>query len=404
MVQGQVVRCFPAHGKERGGQTGIPRRGLPVRWAACSARQAASFSFPWVCGLLLWLGGQGAAMGIESTSLEHAQALHARMAAEDIPPSLRKLYLDYSLGEDSQRICASLKLGLASARETRYSLASRALDEALVRIRAAQSALSSKKRAMASGWFLGEPYERAALYFYRAVLYVQQGDYGAALGAAKKCLEEDGVTEEDGQGNWASAAWIAYYAATLAGDEEGKHQALGWLSRIKRGSKNLSLPNPQDNILVLVETGEGPHKLRRGKNGEILVLAEGPDRVRRVSVGILGQKAVLLDPMEDLYAQATTWHGNHVEAFVNGQPVSNPASGDQSQGEESSGVFLPTADTRAWSNLPHKIFLASLRCPEGTTRVRLQGLGEGNRVVAESTWRVPVTSQKPTGVIWDFFP
>ncbi|CAF0703471.1 hypothetical protein [Candidatus Methylacidithermus pantelleriae] len=358
--------------------------------------------------VLLGLGIAGALrlVAIESSSLDRAQALHARMAAEDIPPSLRRLYLDYSLGDDNQRICASLKLGLASARESRYSLAARALDEAIVRIRAAQSAQASRKKPMASPWFLGEPYERSALYLYRAVLYIQQENFAAAIAAAKKCLEEDGITTEDGQGDWASAAWVASYAAGVAGDEKAKKQAIRIWNRIQGGSTKGALPVAGDNILVLVETGEGPHKLRRGKNGEILVLAEGPDRVRRVTVGLVGQKPLVIGPTEDLYWQATTWRGQHVEAFLNGQPVtSSTGQSSDSSEEASAGESAPSlADIRSWSNLPHRIFLASLRCPEGTSRVRLQGLDEQNRVVAESTWRVPISSDKPNGVIWDFFP
>ena len=298
------------------------------------------------------------------------------------------------------------RLGLAAMEHGRFNLARKAFDEAIARVEEiyAGDANAEKARSLFNGEsvkdFKGEPYERAMLYYYRGLLYVQEGDFQnarAAFLAADRHITLSSAESAVYQSDFGMLKYLAGWASSCDNDRvRGEH-----LVEEARAvdSKIQSLEQTPGAALVLVESGPAPVKWGDGQYKHILKFkpGTGPDTVPRIRTSA-GRTVGNLPLAGDLVYQATTRGGREVDGIMAGKAnfkgnaaavgdvgvtvgtqaaMMGAALGDGRMGGVGlAGIFIgvaakaieasanPAADIRAWDTLPARIHLYSAALDE----------------------------------------
>jgi tetratricopeptide (TPR) repeat protein len=332
---------------------------------------------------------------------------------QKIPEPIRQPFVAmYAEGRENQALHA-MRAGLAALNIGQFQLAAQTLDKAIADV---DSMLAGAKEAQrASGkfvgeqqkWFKGESYERSALYFYRGLLYLVEKDYGNAAACFKRAQIYD-VTGEDAPGfagDWYSCEWALAFASYKQGFPAEAEQAMERAAKFSTRQGVVPPPEPNQNVLLVVQTGGGPIKTRSGQYDERLVYLDGPNPITEVVIREGDRELVRSAPAESLYVQATTRGTRQVDYILAGK--ANFKSGTQTaavvlgagaviasqQHGNSSGIVAgalagaavisalfsaattPEADIRMWDDLPHSIFLIGLTLPPGEQKLQVQGLG-----------------------------
>src|SRR5664280_1262498 len=125
-----------------------------------------------------------------------------------LQPYLKQLYAE---GERNAVLNFN-GLGVAALVHGQPGLAAKAFDQSIQRIESVRTggldinAAKSKFSTEASKDFKGEPYEKAMVYYYRGLLYLQGGDYSNAAASFGQVNVEDSVAENEAyQADFASA-------------------------------------------------------------------------------------------------------------------------------------------------------------------------------------------------------
>jgi hypothetical protein len=287
----------------------------------------------------------------------------------------------------------------------------------------AANAARSKFVPEARKEFKGEPYERAMVGWYLGLADLWLGDLDNARSALRWGEFQDTMSaNETYQGDMAALQYLLAWSYHCQGRALAAREALA-LARSHR--PDLPDLRPGDNLLVVVEAGPAPRKVRRGQHGEALGYEEReplhPGTTAEVNVGSERLAAVLA---EDLHWQATTLGGRQVDlilagkasfkdsaegvaqaasmtALIGSQVMHQSALQGNQRGAELGGALAlgglltslvsgaiaqatrPEADTRSWHSLPGAVFFASTRVAEAdaaTLSVRAQApavLGRG---------------------------
>ncbi len=157
--------------------------------------------------------------------------------------------------------------------------------------------------------FKGEAHERAALFLFRGLIYLRQGDYGNARACFKSGQLQDvtSVENRDEAANWLSLRFLE--RLTDRWEQRGARRP--WeLGRIPEG---LAAPEPgdSDDGLLVIAVGEAPRKilLQSAEDHRLSYVVE-PDRDIHVSLTKVGEPATPLlridKPMEDIFIQAVS--------------------------------------------------------------------------------------------------
>ncbi|MCG8504825.1 MAG: hypothetical protein MI755_09485 [Sphingomonadales bacterium] len=197
----------------------------------------------------------------------------------DKPAELQKFYRSLFIEGERNAVLNFSRLGLAAVDTGHYRTAEWALDQALLRIEsiyandAKAKAARSKFKAEKVKDFKGEPYERAMAYLYRGLLYLRIGDYENARAAFKAGEYQDTVSgEEEFQADFAVLNYLSGWASHCNRDyslaEESFAAAL-------THNPALLPPQPDDNFLLLSETGSSPVKFGDGEYSEQLKFRQG---------------------------------------------------------------------------------------------------------------------------------
>ncbi|HEY8966820.1 MAG TPA: hypothetical protein VIM58_10270, partial [Candidatus Methylacidiphilales bacterium] len=271
-------------------------------------------------------GGGGDRAGGMALSAAAAQA-----DAEGAPPALKARFVDLLASGEKDYVLNAMRLGLDAIRLNEHAFAARLFDQAIKREQALQAGAEQAERTKSNfvgdeeKWFKGEPYERAALYLYRGLLYLEAGDVGNAAACAKRVQIEDISSKEENQGDWYSGEWLLALASLQQGDPGTAKDALARAANFFSKQGPVPAPDPNWNVLVFAEAGDAPIKFRQGEYGDELVIGEGSCRTVRVAVsageGTPPPFSVATFAAENLYHQASTRGDRKVDHILAGKAV-----------------------------------------------------------------------------------
>lgn len=332
---------------------------------------------------------------VDSAMVQKAGQEFAASHEDWLRPYFEALYLDGEWGA----VLHFQRLGLAAMEKKRYGLARKAFDEAIVRVEAiyADEPNAAKARSVFNAEavkdFKGEPYERSMLYFYRGLLYLQEGDYQNARAAFLAADRHNTLSSAEAtafKGDFGLMKYMAGWASYCDGDAVRGEQLVQ--EARAADSKMDTLPEKPANSMVLVDTGPAPVKWGDGEYKHILKFkaGEGADDSPQLRTST-GNTITSLLVAGDLAYQATTRGGREVDGIMAGKAqfkesagtVGNVAttfgmqavamgamSGNRDMTNAGfAGMFIgliakgveasanPAADLRAWDTLPARILV-----------------------------------------------
>ena len=320
-------------------------------------------------------------------------------------------------GPPRDKVLWQYRTAAAAMRRGHYEEAARYLDDALDRVEGIFSLDKDSKDARrlfdaeAKKTFLGEPYERVMAYYYRGLLYWMVGDLGNARACYKSAQIQDADTEENEYAaDYALLDYLEGYINLRTGSTAQQEY-----ERALENARMAKPPpfNPNANVFVFVDYGEGPRKIATGQYREKLQFVGGVSPVRSARVRVHNQTAPA-PPYDDLYFQATTRGGRAMDHILANKAVfksTTSAVGDaaiisgaviagQSRRNSEVGLGLiaagliskaisasttPQADTRYWETLPLFISCAPFELPAGEHNATVEFLGEANNVLPNLT-------------------
>lgn len=348
-----------------------------------------------------------------------------RRSAE-LPPGLEgvevpEVYTPYVTGlrADGERnwVLHLNHLAVEAMRHGDRELAERALDESILNINNVFGSTAEARRARNIFFaedvklFKGDPYERCMAFFYRGVLYMQRGDWGNARASFRSAVLQDAFAEEEQfRADWALLDYLIGVCELQLGRQHYADEAFARAQENRTlfqenhaavvGGNFPSGPDPftitaGHNVLVLVQDGQAPRKVRAGDYGQHLAVRPGATGRPTPRVQTCAVHAAPPALMDSLYYQATTRGGRPFDRVQNRKVVFKSATdttGDvglwlganvlmnaDGEGAAVAGLVVltaglvfktlaalatPRADIRAWTNLPDSLFVYT---PEGCT-------------------------------------
>ncbi len=258
--------------------------------------------------------------------------------------------------------------------------------------------------------FRGEPYERVMAYYYRGILYWMDGEPDNARACFRSAQLQDADAEQGSyQADYAILDYLDGFVTTKLGG--GANDAL---ARARSSARLGALPDfdPQSNVLVFFEMGQGPTKYAAGEYGEQLRFRPGIARSTSLQLKV-GAQVVRVMPADDLSFQATTRGGRQMDyvlankavfkgtadsfgdaAILSGAILAGTSGRRSAADEVGAGLLIagllskvvsaattPSADTRMWDNLPNLVGFAALRVPAGEQRLSAEFLDASGHVV-----------------------
>ncbi|HOC57707.1 MAG TPA: hypothetical protein PKI20_18960 [Verrucomicrobiota bacterium] len=322
-------------------------------------------------------------------------------------------------GPTRDRVLWQYRLAAAAMRQGKFDLAKLNLDDALLTLGGIYGKDKDAKKSRsyfhteAKKTFIGEPYERAMAYIYRGILYWMDGERDNARACFRSAEFEDSDTEQhEYAGDWVLPEHLDGLAtAKLGGDGSDAFK------RAQANAKGVKLPPglPEANALFFVEFGPGPTKYATGQYGQELRFNTPASPVASAVLKV-NSLQIPIAPTDDVGFQATTRGGRVMDHILGNKAVfksatdtagtvamiggftTAAASHDRTAQEVGLGIALaglatkivsaatvPTADTRAWDNLPRYLSFASVPLPAGQHVVTLQFLNSAGQVQANLT-------------------
>src|SRR5688572_18996870 len=219
---------------------------------------------------------------------------------------------------EKDKVLWQYRSGLAALRQGNYSEAKGQLDAAIARISNIMGKDEAARKARgyfhaeSKKTFIGEPYERVMAYYYRGILYWMDGEPDNA----RACFRSAMLLDSDAENNTFKADYSlleyldGYAAVKMSGDGSEPLARAGKLA-------HASLPdyNPRANVLLFVETGNGPQKYAGGEYNEVLLFSQGKPAARSAVLKVNGQ-TVEAPAYDDLYFQATTRGGRVMDQIL----------------------------------------------------------------------------------------
>lgn len=324
----------------------------------------------------------------------------------DKPKDLHSVFSRVPAEGERNHVLNRLRAGLATMESGHRDLAARTFDEALLTIETIYG--GDEKAAKARGLFnaedrkvfRGEPYERTMAYYYRGILYLMEGDYENARASFKSGSLQDSLAEkEEFRQDFALLEFLEGWASQCNGDVDLSREAYE-IARSHNG--DLTIPGPQDDLLVLAELGYAPVKYAEGKHGEILKIKGNPKKGAASARVVLAESSERLPNEDSILWQAKTRGGREFDSVLAGKvnfkesaesvaqvgtavaagavtaAGMQAASGDHDAARTSAGVGAvaglfslaaaaassateTAADTRQWNTLPEKVAYGTYR-------------------------------------------
>jgi hypothetical protein len=312
-------------------------------------------------------------------------------------------------------------------RRGQFPEAKQLLDDAILTIDgvAANDKSAKKSRGYFSNEakknFRGEPYERAMAYYYRGILYWNDGEADNARACFRNAQFQDSDAEnKEYSGDYVLLDYLDGLAtAKLNGDGADAYV------RAKKLAKG-PVPPPYDrsaNVLFFVELGRGPTKYSTGEHGEELRFREGRSLASAVQIRI-GQQVIRANAYDDLTYQATTRGGRIMDHILANKAVFKSATDTAGNvgiiggailatdrhtqgvglgllaagviGKIVSAATTPAADIRCWDNLPQLLGFAAAALPPGQHAITVDFLTANGAPIAGMTRNVTIQVADPT--------
>ncbi len=309
-------------------------------------------------------------------------------------PAIYRPYFEVYLKQGERNsVLNEMRIGLLAFEDGDLELAAWLFDRAISKIETIYANNETAKKARSKFKqesdkdFKGEPYERAMAYFYRGLVYLHQDDYENARasmlgGLLQDSMAEDQIYEQD----FASFFYLAGWASQC---NSNSSQADDYFDQALKLNDALIRPKSDENVLMLVASGRGPLKFRKGKYKEQLAFdtssATSASNIKKPQLK-LSDRDVHFAVAENLHWQATTRGGRTIDVINNGKAefkknsdqiggaltnsgtglmAASYVSGNRKMGEAGAilavlGLFSkgisratkPAADIRYWDNLP----------------------------------------------------
>src|SRR5881394_146128 len=326
-------------------------------------------------------------------------------------------------GPRRDRVLWEYRTAATAMRRGQFNDAKQWLDDALLTLGGIYGADKEARKARgyfsseAKKTFIGEPYERVMAYFYRGILYWIDGE----LDNARACFRSGEIMDSDAENKSYSSDYVlldyldGLTTAKLGGDGS---------EALKRAKAEARIAKPseydlQANVLFFVEFGAGPAKYATGQYGEELRFRPGHSVVRSILIKV-NDRTIRAEPYDDLTFQATTRGGRVMDHILANKAVFKTATdtagnvaiiggailasqqGTPSAADEVglgllaaglvskifSAATTPTADVRAWDNLPQFLSFTAVRLPAGPQAVTVEFLDANGSPIANLTQTV----------------
>ncbi len=334
---------------------------------------------------------------------EEVAVPETRMAAylQDKPEPLHFKYARILREGRRNFVLNQMEAGLSSMEFGDYYNAEKSFDEALINIEAVYKDDKNAEKALSLWYqegmkdFKGEPYERAMAYYYRGLLYLRKGDFENARASFLGGLIQDSMAvEERFRQDFALLTFMAGWASQMNGDIE---RAREFYEETKSYNSSFVPPSPEDNVLIIAESGGAPRKVTDGKNSEILRFVRGYNPWQSVEIKAFNEY-YQAQKIEDIYRQAITRGEREIDRINKGKAVykeTTDAVGDVAIVAGAATVYAGAgignrdaslvglaimgvgvlakvtasameadADTRQWTNLPDSVFILTFKSPE----------------------------------------
>jgi len=281
--------------------------------------------------------------------------------------------------------------------------------------------------AESSKAYKGDPYEKAMNSLYTGLLLYNIGDLENARAAFKTGILADSDSEEEVyKSDIAVLYLLASRISKKLGDESlsndycsvvtglyssPDYHVLGFNEEFVKEIMNL-----KNNVLLVVECGEGPYKSRSGQYGELAVINGDRYEVDGLNIKIDGKvkSGYQIYSNTDVYFQANTRGGRKMDGILKGKAVFKKNASDTSKNALNladqlveqmnrtsdpyargilagaagvsmlfsggaaimSGITNPKADIRHWMLLPEHIIIFPLSIPPGKHKIDI-GFNDG---------------------------
>lgn len=280
--------------------------------------------------------------------------------------------------------------------------------------------------------FKGEPYERAMAFYYRGLLDLMDGEYDNARASFSGGQLQDAFAEDaQNQSDFASLSYLEGWCGKLMGSASLAEQSFADFSKLRPG---FSVPKPEDNLLVLVETGLGPRKRADNVEGNALRYFRNPRATEKRAEIVVGALRFPLMPVEDIYWQAATRGGRGIDRILNGKlefrqatdtvgatltglasiaqdyaPIYQGNIGGAIAGVAAVGTAAQLlsfstktrADARYWNNLPEGLHVFTAKLPAGAQALTIQFLDASGAVDPSLTQTAPIrVDRKGNALVW----
>ncbi|WP_203299951.1 hypothetical protein [Marinobacter sediminum] len=230
-----------------------------------------------------------------------------------------------NLFEEGQRnkVLNLMEIGVKAYRAGYRDEAKNTLSQARLEIENVYADTDSARKARSIWYeeaekdFKGEPYERAMVYMYLGLIYLEEGDYGNARASFLAGLLQDAFAEE--QQNSTDFALLLYLAGWSAMQMGSDQLARDHFAELKLYRPDAPIPDLDDNALLIIETGKSPRKLGDGVGHHQLVYRRGKNFKDIAAEMRNGEEWSPVYPVEDIFFQASTRGGRAIDRIVEGQ-------------------------------------------------------------------------------------
>ncbi len=272
--------------------------------------------------------------------------------------------------------------------------------------------------------YKGDAHERATLYAFLALSFMEQGEWDDAERSVKNGLLADSANTKEAKYNsdYALLQYLGYVACMKSGRAsaaEGYMREMGTTLGVDSATLDVLSKSPLPNAFAVVWAGTPPTYARGGEYSHIRHVIPGTKSPFSYLSADAGDGVEILVPtgLADINFQATTRGGREMDTVLNNKAavktgmsasgnilliagyacfasMGSDAKADIVLGCVGGGCMLlgctfhivgacinSTADIRCWKNLPGELLVVPMVLPEGERTVAVRGYMQRDNVV-----------------------